>query len=81
MIHILRYGLPLCRFTANTPADWPTGHKWIHFPDPTNKAKCSVCKRVLPREKFSKTDVDKVKREGSVHSYAAKEGTRFKAGR
>lgn len=47
MIHILRYGSPLCRFTVHVPADWPEGHQWIHYPDPGGTATCEGCKAAL----------------------------------
>src|SRR5215831_6842276 len=28
-VHILQYGLPLCRFTSKVPYEWPEGHKWV----------------------------------------------------
>lgn len=47
MIHILRHSFPLCSFTVVVPADWPIGHKWVHFPDVENEATCPGCKARL----------------------------------
>jgi hypothetical protein len=41
-VHILRYGLPLCRFSVEVPNKWPNGHLWA----PTRAgATCEHCKR------------------------------------
>lgn len=47
-IHILKYGLPLCRFSAEVPARWPNGHVWTpkHVWTPNrNESSCDGCKR------------------------------------
>jgi hypothetical protein len=43
LIHILRLGLPLCRFTTYLADAWPDGHKWVRFPDPCAEATCYSC--------------------------------------
>lgn len=47
-VHILRAGLPLCRFTFDVPRDWPEGHGWTHEWDKAN-ANCGGCVSELER--------------------------------
>jgi hypothetical protein len=44
IVHILHYGLPLCRFTAAVPRDWPSGNKWVGLGEPG--ATCTRCIKV-----------------------------------
>jgi len=39
-IHILRHGLPLCRFNVGLPANWPEGHYWVDKPADANCKDC-----------------------------------------
>ena len=39
-VHILREGLPLCRFNLEVPGRWPEGHKWS---DAVWDCTCSGC--------------------------------------
>lgn len=45
VVHILKYGLPLCGFTNEVPARWPRGHvwteEWYDFSRITNL--CTTC--------------------------------------
>lgn len=45
-IHILRHGLPLCRFTERVPKDWPEGHTWVDETQ-VETATCAPCIRTL----------------------------------
>jgi len=51
IVHVLRYGLPLCGFADTVPGKWPAGHQWIHYPDPSGKSTCLECQKCLPRSK------------------------------
>lgn len=42
VVHILQYGLPLCRFTPELPEGWPQGHRWVGL-DERNLATCPTC--------------------------------------
>lgn len=42
-IHILYHGFPLCRFSAEVPGKWPTGHKWVDLRE-RDQATCPACK-------------------------------------
>lgn len=33
VVHVLRYGLPPCGFTRQTPSLWPAGHRWVRAED------------------------------------------------
>lgn len=51
-VHVLHYGLPLCRFTTDLPIDWPHGHKWVGLDD-IGVATCPECLHIalLPAPK------------------------------
>jgi len=51
IVHVLRYGLPMCGFTSHVPARWPDGHHWISYPDPKGESTCRECQKGLPRSK------------------------------
>ncbi len=44
MVHILRHGFALCGL-AGLPRDWPVGHRWVAYNDPTmpSEANCPAC--------------------------------------
>lgn len=50
MVHILRHGLPLCRFVLTMPVEWPRNHKWVGIEEEAD-ATCERCKAVakLPK--------------------------------
>ena len=41
MVHFLRSGFPLCKFSTELPANWPDGHKWS---DDWSHVNCLDCK-------------------------------------
>jgi hypothetical protein len=45
-VHILHYGLPLCRFTTEFPSNWPANAKWVAMNDAgvMDDATCPKCK-------------------------------------
>jgi hypothetical protein len=43
IVHALRYGFPLCRFSSDVPRDWPEGHRWTNIDD-TEHITCAECK-------------------------------------
>lgn len=42
-VHILYGLLPLCGFTNEFPAAWPSGHRWVSSADDMSRATCSRC--------------------------------------
>jgi hypothetical protein len=42
MVHVLHYGLPLCRFMRRPPVFWPRNHKWVGA-DEIADATCPQC--------------------------------------
>jgi hypothetical protein len=42
VVHILNYGLPLCRFMYKAPVDWPRNHLWVGFYE-RDDANCPNC--------------------------------------
>jgi hypothetical protein len=47
-LHVLREGLPLCRFTTAVPRDWPEDHKWAHDADFRNMMKGGKFAETVP---------------------------------
>lgn len=45
-VHVLHHGLPLCRFTAKVPAEWPERHKWVGMNE-SDDANCPICQRII----------------------------------
>lgn len=43
-IHVLRLGFPVCGFSNELPARWPTGHRWARE---AADATCPACKARL----------------------------------
>lgn len=46
-IHILRHGLPFCRFSNEIPAKWPTGHVWTSV---RAESSCEGCRRAYDEQ-------------------------------
>jgi hypothetical protein len=44
MVHILRYGRPLCGFSDDIPRDWPDGHMFVSFGGSEDDVTCGGCK-------------------------------------
>jgi len=44
-VHVLHYGMALCRFTTDLPCKWPQGHKWVGLQAAT-AATCPNCRRL-----------------------------------
>lgn len=44
IVHVLKHGLPRCRFTTALPVEWPPHHKWAREGDPA--ANCPNCLKV-----------------------------------
>lgn len=45
LIHILKHGFPICRFTDLAPVYWPTGHIWVSWiSSDADHANCSDCR-------------------------------------
>ncbi len=46
VVHILRYGQSMCRFSDTMPGSWPEGHIWVSFEDDEKlrEADCSACR-------------------------------------
>jgi hypothetical protein len=42
VVHILRHGLPLCRFMPLAPVHWPRNHAWVGL-DERDDANCPAC--------------------------------------
>lgn len=59
-IHILRHGLPLCRFTNRIPFPgyWPEGHFWVSEADAKTMLDriCDSCKKAMLSEGAAKSD-------------------------
>lgn len=53
-VHVLSAGFPLCMFTQDVPAKWPTHHQWVSFESPNASltANCRPCLKVLRNMKF-----------------------------
>ena len=49
VVHVLLYGLPLCGFSRDLPAQWPDGHVWTHLgsDDPVSCRACAAQVREL----------------------------------
>ena len=30
VVHVLRHGLAVCKFSVALPKDWPAGHRWVY---------------------------------------------------
>jgi hypothetical protein len=52
VVHILHYGLPLCRFTTEVPSNWPPNAKWVALNDDkiVDQATCPRCKAQAEQE-------------------------------
>lgn len=46
IVHILYHGQPLCGFSSEVPAHWPSGHLWVCVED-KERATCPECKKEL----------------------------------
>jgi hypothetical protein len=53
--HILFNGLPLCRFRADLPGDWPPGHTWV-AKDSYFESNCEGCRAALEQESGCSTE-------------------------
>jgi hypothetical protein len=48
IVHLLWYGLPLCRFNTGLPSNWPEGHRWVGLnDDDKTPVNCPECVRLL----------------------------------
>ena len=47
-LHILRYGIALCRFSNEVPAKWPMGNFWTSA---RAEATCTECRRVYDEQR------------------------------
>lgn len=49
ILHVLRNGFPLCRFTNELPGRWPLDHRWTSWPA-EREATCEGCQDALQKE-------------------------------
>ena len=58
-VHALLNGLPLCRFTYEVPAHWPSGHTWTDLADIDNIT-CSGCREKIHKDRKDTRSLDEI---------------------
>lgn len=51
VLHVLYWGLPLCRFSYRAPSAWPKGHRWVSLTEWLRDRPdlCAGCREELGR--------------------------------